>query len=69
MIGIDNDNSLSSADILFGKYKQVKYDLLNHIILYAKFYIHKQYVAGRRVNVTNFINLQTNIAHGKRKIY
>ena len=66
-IGIDNDNSLSSTDILFGKYKQVKYDLRNKITLYAKYYIHKQYVAIRRVNVTNFINLYKQTLHMEKE--
>ena len=45
-----------AQDILFGKYTEVKYDMLNHLILYAKYYIHKQFIANKPVHVEHFFN-------------
>ena len=32
-----------------------KYDIINHCILYAKQYIHRQFVTGKTLNTNNFI--------------
>ena len=32
------------------------YDILNHVILYAQYYIHKQFVAGKTVNAEAFVH-------------
>ena len=47
---------LQPADIIFGKFKQAKYDILNHAIMYAKYYIHKQFVQEKRLRSTGFVS-------------
>ena len=51
---IEAPNLLMAQDILFGKYIEAKYDMLNHLILYAKYYIHKQFIANKPVCVEHF---------------
>ena len=46
---------LSIEDVIFGKYNGCDNDCLNHAILYAKFYIHKQYILGKIVAFENYI--------------
>ena len=53
---IDHPQTLSQDNIILGLFKQAKYDMLNHVMLYAKFYIHIQHIAGRPVYINNFIN-------------
>ena len=52
--GIDTPGILTPQDIIFGKPKQVRYDMLNHIIMYAKYFIHRQFVAGTKLNINNY---------------
>ena len=53
---IESPMLLTAQDILFGKYTEAKYDTLNHLILYAKYYIHKQFLANKPVHVEHFLN-------------
>ena len=45
---------MSVEDVIFGKYNGCDNDCLNHAILYAKFYIHKQYIQGKTVAFENY---------------
>ena len=47
---------ISPCDIILGRYKQPKHDLFNHVILYAKYFIHKQFVSNKPPIVANFMN-------------
>ena len=58
---LENDCIITPTDIILGKYKQVKYDTLNHAIMYAKYYIHTHYILNINVNATNFINYYKHI--------
>ena len=51
---ITTPTTLTAPDILFGKYKQAKYDAFNHCCMYAKYYIHRQYIMGNTLNINNF---------------
>ena len=53
---IESPPILNTEDILFGKYKEAKYDMLNHLILYCKYYIHKHFVNGKIPHPNNFFN-------------
>ena len=45
---------LSLEDVIFGKYNGCDNECLNHALLYAKFYIHKQYILGKTVAFENY---------------
>ena len=62
-------NSLSLEAISFGKFNQVKYDMVNHAILHAKYYIYKQFVAGKAVNDEAFINSYKQTLYSERQRY
>ena len=60
-LNIDNTRHISNEDILFGRYIQAKYDLFNHAVMYAKYYIHKQFVADKPLSTRNFIEFYRHI--------
>ena len=45
---------LSITDVLFGKHKNARYDTLNHALLYAKYFIHKQFIQNTKIHFENF---------------
>ena len=51
---IESPQTLNANDILFGKYVEAKYDMLNHLILYGKYYIHKHFVQNKIPHPSNF---------------
>ena len=53
---IDKVCKLTQKDLIFGRFKQAKYDLLNHALFYAKYFIHKQFIMGTSLNANGFIN-------------
>lgn len=68
-ININTDGTISQTDILLGRSKHAKYDLFNHAIMYAKFYIHKQFIQSRKLNAINFINYYKYILSIERQVY
>jgi hypothetical protein len=56
-------------DIILGKYTAIKYSLLNHVILYAKLYIHKQNVAQRHIYFDNFYMYYEKIIETEKERY
>ena len=68
-LNIDNTRHISNEDILFGRYIQAKYDLFNHAVMYAKYYIHKQFVADKPLSTRNFIELYRHILIIERERY
>ena len=63
------DNQLTTIDILFGKFKQIKHEGLNHIILYAKFYIHKCFIQNTNPTVKIFISYYKNILNIEKQMF
>jgi exonuclease III len=57
----DGPYCFTLSDILFGKYMQAKHDFLNHALLYAKYFIHKQFVAQNQLFFTGFIYFYKNV--------
>ena len=53
---IDTSLQISEQDILFGRYIQAKYDLFNHAVMHAKYYIHKQFINDKRLSIKNFLD-------------
>jgi len=49
-------SKLTLENIILGLFKQVRYDMLNHVVMYAKYYIHKQFVANNKLNAEAFWN-------------
>ena len=68
-VKITTPNILTTQDILFGKYKEAKYNHFNHLCLYAKYYIHRQYIAKKPLNINNFITYYTYILSVERQKY
>ena len=66
---IANPCLLSKEDILFGRYKSIKYDMLNHAIMYAKFFLHKQYIKNKNPRVDYFMNFYKYILLVEREKY
>jgi len=52
----DIHNTLNDKDIILGKFIEAKYDVLNHAILYAKFFIHKRFINDQNLSVNAFLN-------------
>jgi hypothetical protein len=67
--GIDSPCKLTPQDIIFGKAKQVRYDMLNHIIMYAKYFIHRQFVASKKLSINNFMNYYKQILYTEKERY
>ena len=61
--------NLSVKDVLFGKFQHVKHDCLNHMILYGKFYIHKQFVNDKKLFFNNFIPFYSHILEIEKHRY
>ena len=68
-IKITTPNALTTQDIIFGKYKEAKYDHFNHLCMYAKYYIHRQYIAKKDLNISNFITYYSFILSVERQKY
>ena len=66
---IEHPQSLTSDNIIFGLFKQVKYDMLNHAIMFAKYFIHIQHIANRHLFINNFINYYKYIILIERQRY
>ncbi len=66
---IDNTQRISDEDILFGRYIQAKYDLFNHAVMYAKYYIHKQFVADKPLSIRNFMEYYKHVLLIERERY
>ena len=64
-----HDSDLSKTDILFGKFKQLKYEGLNHIILYAKYYIHKCFIQNTNPSIQSFIPYYRHILEVEKEIF
>ena len=47
-------NNLTVEDVILGKYCGIKHDVLNHVILYAKYHIHNQINKQREPNFEQF---------------
>ena len=60
---------ITANDIIFGKYKHAKYDRLNHAIIYAKYYIHRQFVSDKHLSVNNFFYYYKNILEVEKQRY
>ena len=56
-------------DIIFGKFKFVKDDCLNHIILYTKYLIHKQFVHGKELFIDCFKLFYLKVLETERERY
>ena len=41
---------------MFGRFKQPKFDLFNHAMLHAKYFIHKQFVGKKDLNIEAFLS-------------
>ena len=61
--------SLDVKDILLGKFKGVKYDCLNHMILYGKYFLHLQFVKGKNIYFKNFVAYYNNILEMEKQRY
>jgi hypothetical protein len=57
----DGPYCLTLSDILFGKYMHAKHDLLNHVLLYAKYFIHMQFVGQNHLFFSSFIQYYKNV--------
>ena len=61
--------NLALSDVIFGKYKEVKNDCLNHMLLYAKYFIHKQYIQNTQLYFANFTHYYTPILDIEKQRY
>ena len=60
-LNIDKSCCITPKDVLFGRFKQPKYDLLNHALLHAKYFLHKHFVMRTTPSVHGFIKYYTTI--------
>ena len=60
---------LTVVDVILGKYCCIKYDVLNHVILYAKYHIHKQIYKQRELNFEQFHKYYKCIVEMERERY
>ena len=60
---------LSMEVVLFGKYRGIKYDILNHAVLYAKYFIHKQKVQQKHVLFNQFFTYYKRILDIEKERY
>ena len=60
---------LTPEIIIFGLYKYAKYDAFNHILLYAKYYIHTQYIFSKMLSTNGFFNYYSYVLMVEKQRY
>ena len=48
--------ALNRENIILGEHRHAKYDNFNHLLLYAKMFIHKQFVSEAKLCFRSFLN-------------
>ena len=61
VLNIEKDCKITPTDVILGRFKQPKYDLFNHAILHAKYFIHICYIMKKSLNIDGFINYYKHI--------
>ena len=59
----------NAEDVIFGKYKDNKNEFANHLILYAKYFIHIKRIKEELVHIEQFIYYYKNILEQERERY
>ena len=59
---IQTHDSLSTEVIIFGSYKYARFDILNHVLLHAKHYLHRKTLDNSPPNAQQFMK------HYKQKV-
>ena len=62
-------NLLGAEDVIFGKYNDIKNEFANHIILYAKYFIHIKKIKNEDVHTEQFIYFYNNVLEQERERY
>ena len=59
---IQTHDTLSTEAIIFGSYKYARFDILNHVLLHAKHYLHRKTLDNSIPNAQQFMK------HYKQKV-
>ena len=67
--GIETPDCLQKEDILLGCFKHAKYDLYNHVIMHAKYFIHKKHINEEKLISKSFINYYRQVILTEKERY
>ena len=61
--------NLSVSDVIFGRYVGVKNELLNHMLLHAKYYLHTTKIQNRSISIVHFKNYYKKMLDTEKERY
>ena len=61
--------NLSVSDEIFGKYLGVQNELLNHMLLHAKYYLHSTKIQSRSISIVHFRNYYKKVLEREKEMY